>query len=203
MFATPKEGIDPGEPSSAVADGVIARPGSVRGAMGSKPGNRRHWRQIASSASGLAIMLGLHASGCSLNGVGFASSEVISAHGATVIRTQTYGAALRTTTADAGIVFGYTSTLIVTPNGPAAPRPGTYPFGLALLGMPSVATIRDMAGLSFDINRRMVGITAGYSEDAVFARIARDDSVVQHLDLMPGDPARTELLFCPEIKRCE
>jgi hypothetical protein len=151
----------------------------------------------------LAITLGMVVSGCSVNGIGFATSEVIRANGAVVILTTTFGAALRTGPDDAGLAIGYTKTLAVAPDSPVAPPPGSYVFGVSAADLPPVAVIRRVIGIDFGLNREMVGATLGFSEDAVFARLSSDTSVLRHLVLLPDDPAGIELRLCREPVPCE
>jgi hypothetical protein len=141
----------------------------------------------------LLFLIILAVPGCSVDGVGLARADVVQADGARVIRTQAYGIALRTKPDDAGIAIGYTSTLRVTPDGPQAPPSGSYLFGIATSDLPTVAEVRRVAGLDLDANRRSVGLMLGFSEDATFAAIDPDETVVRHLVLMPDDPASIEL----------
>ena len=120
-----------------------------------------------------------------------------------VIHTRTYGADLRTRAADAGLAFGYTSTLRVVPNTASTPEPGTYPFGLSTRNLPVTAIIRRVAGLEIGANPNMVGVMLGFSEDAVFTRIPEGTSIVRRMILYPDDPARTVLRLCEEAARCE
>jgi hypothetical protein len=145
----------------------------------------------------LAIMLAMIVSGCSVNGVGLSTSEVIRANGAVVILTTTFGAAFRTRPDDAGLAIGYTKTLAVAPDSPAAPRPGDYLFGVSAADLPLAAVIRRV------VNAEMVGATLGFSEDATFARVPSDTSMVRHLVLLPDYPAGIELRFCQEPAQCE
>jgi hypothetical protein len=142
-------------------------------------------------------------SGCSVNGVGFSTSEVIRANGAVVILTRTLGGALRTGPDGAGLAIGYTKTLAVAPDSPAAPRPGDYVFGVSAADLPLAAVIRRVVGIDFGLNREMVGATIGFSEDATFARIPSDTSMLRRLVLSPDDPAGIELRFCREPAPCE
>ncbi|MBL8835391.1 MAG: hypothetical protein JNL66_04055 [Alphaproteobacteria bacterium] len=119
-----------------------------------------------------------------------------------VIRTRTYGADLRTDVAEAGLTFGYTSTLRVVPATASAPAPGSYPFGISIRGLPITAIVRRVAGLDIGTNPHMVGVMLGYSEDAVFTRIPEGTSIVRRLTLYPDDPARTVLRICEEAAGC-
>lgn len=149
----------------------------------------------------LPTLLGI-LSGCSVNGVGFATAEVIRADGAIVIITKTYGAALRTAAADAGLAIGYTRTLAVIADTPDAPAVGLYPFGAAPPEPPATAIIRRVAGINFGVNRQMIGVACGVSEDAVLARMPAGSSIMRRLVLVPDDPVSTELHLCRETEPC-
>lgn len=138
---------------------------------------------------------------CSFNGMGFASSEVIEAKGARVVRTETYGVALRSE-ADAGITIGYSWTLALIPDCAAAPRAGKYSFGVSLEGLRPVAVVRRTGGLALDLNRRTIGVMLGFSEDALLSEISRDESINRHLILTPDEPSQIELNQTPEQSRC-
>ncbi|KAF0102579.1 MAG: hypothetical protein FD144_2309 [Rhodospirillaceae bacterium] len=138
---------------------------------------------------------------CSINGMGFASSEVIEAKGARVVRTETYGVALRSE-ADAGITIGYSWTLALIPDCAAAPRAGKYSFGVSLEGLRPIAVVRRTGGLALDLNRRTIGVMLGFSEDALLSEISRDESINRHLILTPDEPSQIELNQTPEQSRC-
>jgi hypothetical protein len=142
-------------------------------------------------------------SGCSVDGVGFSTSEVIPAHGATVILTATYGVALRTQPDDAGLAIGYTKTLAVLPEFPEAPPPGSHLFGVSVAGLPMAAVIRRVVGLDVALNHEAFGAALGFSEDAVFAKVSSDTSLVRRLVILPDDPANIELRICKEPALCE
>ena len=74
----------------------------------------------------------LSLSACSINGVGVASSDVIEANGARVVRTETYGVALRTAAEDAGVTIGYSWTLALIPDCSTGPPVGTHRFGVSM-----------------------------------------------------------------------
>lgn len=150
-----------------------------------------------------AIAIAVLLSGCSIDGVGFARTDVIQADGAMVIRKQTYGVDLRTSRAEAGVAFGYTSTLRIVPNAASMPEPGAYPFGLSTRNLPATATIRRVAGIEVGTNPHMIGVMLGFSEDAIFTRIPEGTSIVRRLILHPDDPARTVLRLCEEAAGCE
>jgi hypothetical protein len=151
----------------------------------------------------LAITVAIIASGCSVNGVGFSTSEVIRANGAVVILTTTFGAALRTGPDEAGLAIGYTKTLAVAPDSPVAPRSGDYVFGVSVADLPLAAVIRRVIGIDFGLSPDLVGATIGFSEDAAFARVSSDTSMRRHLVLLPDDPAGIELRVCQEPAPCE
>jgi len=69
--------------------------------------------------------------------------------------------------------------------------------------LPLAAVIRRVVGIDFGLNREMVGATIGFSEDATFARIPSDTSILRRLVLSPDDPAGIELRFCREPAPCE
>lgn len=138
---------------------------------------------------------------CSFNGMGFASSEVIEAKGARVVRTETYGVALRSE-ADAGITIGYSWTLALIPDCAAAPRAGKYSFGVSLEGLRPVAVVRRTGGLALDLNRRTIGVMLGFSEDALLSAIPRTDSIVRRLVLAPDEPSQSEFHQIPERGLC-
>src|SRR5271165_1068270 len=168
-------------------------------------GGAKRDRSAAGFRSGwppLVITLGMIVSGCSVNGVGFSTSEVVRANGAVVILTTTFGGALRTRPDDAGLAIGYTKTLAVAPDSSAAPRPGDYLFGVSAADLPLVAVIRRVIGIDFGLNSEMVGATLGFSEDATFARVSPDTSMLRHLVLLPDDPAGIELRFCQKPAPC-
>jgi hypothetical protein len=145
-------------------------------------------------------MLGLSA--CSIDGVGAASSEVFQANGAKVVRTQTYGIALRTAAEDAGVTIGYSSTLALIPDCAGAPPVGTHRFGVSLAGLRPIAVVRRTGGLAIDTNRRMVGFILGFAEDAVLSQVRAGQSIVRKLDLAPDEPAKTKFRQLPEDSLC-
>src|SRR6185437_9726500 len=128
----------------------------------------RSIRRPAAGALFAAAMLSLPA--CSIDGVGAAASEVFEADGARVVRTETYGIALRTAAEDAGITIGYTSTLALIPDCPNAPRAGTHRFGVSLASLRPLALVRRTGGFAIDTNRRLVGFMLGFAEDAFLPR---------------------------------
>lgn len=142
-------------------------------------------------------------SACSINGMGFASSEVIEAHGARVVRTETYGLALRGAADDAGITIGYSWTLALIPDCAAAPPIGKYRFGVSMAGLRPVAVVRRTGGLAVDLNRHTIGLTLGFSEDAVFSEINRNESIVRRLVLETEEPSQSEFHQTPESGACD
>lgn len=156
----------------------------------------------AAPASWLLLALAGVVSGCSVDGVGFATAEIIRAEGAVVVVRTTWGAALRTGAEDAGLAIGYTRTLTVAAEPPDAPAAGPYPLGAGLPDLPAAAVIRRMVGIDIGVNRRMVGIVCGASEDAVLAMVPGDASMARRLVLTPDDPAATQLHLCREPDRC-
>lgn len=154
---------------------------------------------IGASLVGVALAL----SACSIDGMGFASAEVIEAHGARVVRTETYGVALRGAADDAGVTVGYSWTLAVIPDCARAPRPGRYSFGVSLAGLRPVASVRRTGGLALDINRRTIGVLLGYSEELVVRPVRADDSIVRRLVLTPDEPAQIEFSQIPERGLCD
>lgn len=144
----------------------------------------------------------LMASACSINGIGFASSEVIQAQGARIVRTETYGIALRGSADDAGVTVGYSSTLAVIPDCAAGPRAGKYSFGVSMVGIRPIASVRRTGGLALDLNRHTIGVMLGFSEDAIFSEIPRSDSIVRRLVLAPDEPSQSEFQQTPEHSAC-
>ena len=149
----------------------------------------------------VAAMLSLSA--CSINGVGAASSDVIEVNGARVVRTETYGVALRTAAEDAGITIGYSWTLAVIPDCAGGPRPGTHRFGVSTSGLRPIATVRRTGGIGIDTNRRTIGIMLGFSEDAILSEVAADESVMRRLVLTPDEPSQIELHQIREERPCD
>ena len=141
-------------------------------------------------------------SACSINGMGFASSEVIEAQGARIVRTETYGVALRSSADDAGVTVGYSWTLALIPDCAAAPRAGKYSFGVSMAGIRPIASVRRTGGLALDLNRHTVGVMLGFSEDALFSEIPRNDSIVRRLVLTPDEPSQSEFHQTPEHGAC-
>ena len=151
---------------------------------------------LATIASLLTAALAVSA--CSINGVGFASSEVIEATGARAVVTETYGVAVRTAADDAGVTIGYSWTLTLLPDCAAVPRAGKYRFGVSTAGLPAIAAVRRKGGLAIDTNRRALGLMLGFSEDAMLSRIPADVSVLRRLVLTPDDPSAIEFGQIPE-----
>jgi hypothetical protein len=149
-----------------------------------------------------AVAAMLTVSACSINGVGVASSDVIEAHGARVVRTETYGIALRTASEDAGVTIGYSWTLALIPDCADGPRVGTHRFGVSLSGLQPIAVVRRVGGLAIDANRRTIGIMLGFSEDALFSEASPDESVLRHLVLTPDEPSQIELHQIREQSPC-
>lgn len=152
------------------------------------------------TTSFVAIMLTLSA--CSINGVGFASSDVIEANGARVVLAKTYGVALRTAAEDAGVTIGYSWTLALFPDCLDGPRIGTHRFGVSTSGFHPIATIRRTSGIAIDVNRRTVGIMLGFSEDAIFSEVSTNKSVIRRLVLTPDDPSQIKLRQTPKHDQC-
>jgi hypothetical protein len=148
------------------------------------------------------VLPALTLSACSIDGIGVASSEVIEASGARIVRTETYGVALRSAADDAGITIGYTWTLAVIPDCAAAPRAGKYRFGVSTAGIRPVAFVRRTGGLALDTNRRTIGAMLGFSEDVLFSSIAKNDSIVRRLVLTPDEPSKIEFSQTPEQGSC-
>jgi hypothetical protein len=143
------------------------------------------------------------APGCAINGVGVARSDVIQAKGAVIVRTDTYGVALRTTATDAGLTIGYTSTLAMIPACPGLPHVGHYLFGLDVSGISAVVTLRRAIGIGIDANKRAVGMTMGFSEDAMTSPIDQDKSALRSLIFLPGRPSESELRLFGEAAPCQ
>lgn len=143
------------------------------------------WRGWLRGAGG-AAMLGMV--GCSVDGVGFARSDVFAADGATVTRTQTYGAALRTDSDIFGLAIGYTDTLVVTPD--AAPNAN------------HLAVRRRIVGLDLSANRTRVGAMLGLSEDMFIAPIPAGADMVRRLVFVPDQPEQTLLRQCRDAVPC-
>jgi hypothetical protein len=148
----------------------------------------------------VAAMLALSA--CSVDGIGLASSEVLEANGARVVRSETYGVAFRTAADDAGVTIGYSWTLALIPDCPDAPRVGKHRFGVSMSGLQPIATVRRTGGMAIDMNRRTIGIMLGYSEDGLFTRLPADASIVRSLVLTPDDPSKIEFRQFPEPGLC-
>ena len=144
----------------------------------------------------------LMSSACSINGMGFASAEVFEAKGARVVRTETYGVALRGAADDAGITIGYSWTLALIPDCAAAPPAGKYSFGVSMAGLRPIAVVRRTGGVALDLNRHTIGIMLGFSEDAMFSEIPRNDSIVRRLVLAPDAPSQSEFHQTPEHGLC-
>jgi hypothetical protein len=144
----------------------------------------------------------LAVSACSIDGVGFASSEVIQAQGARIVRTETYGLALRSAADDAGVTLGYSWTLAVIPDCAAAPRAGKHSFGVSTAGLHSVASVRRTGGLALDMNRRTIGAMLGFSEDVTFSAIPAHASIIRRLVLTPDEPSKIEFSQIPEQSAC-
>jgi hypothetical protein len=134
--------------------------------------------------------------------MGFASTEVIEAQGARIVRTETYGIAVRTAADDAGVAFGYSWTLAVLPDCPSAPRAGKYNFGVSMAGLHPIALVRRTGGLAFDGNRRAIGAMLGFSEDIIFSAIPANASMIRRLVLTPDEPSKIEFNQIPEQSLC-
>ena len=148
------------------------------------------------------VAAALTVSACSIDGMGFASSEVIEAQGARVVRTETYGVALRSKADDAGVTIGYSWTLAVLPDCAGSPRPGKYSFGVSMVGLRPVASVRRTGGLSLDTNRRTMGALLGFSEDVMLAAIPKNDWIVRRLVLTPDEPSTIQFSQIPEQGLC-
>jgi hypothetical protein len=165
-------------------------------------------RRSASFPSGISWVAGflvaatLTLSACSVDGRGFAASEVLEVDGARVVRSETYGVAVRTAADDAGITIGYSWTLALIPNCPDAPRLGAHRFGLSLSGLRPIATVRRTGGVAIDMNRRTMGVMLGYAEDGLFTRLPADTSIVRRLVLTPDEPSTIEFRQVPETSQC-
>jgi hypothetical protein len=155
-----------------------------------------------SRASGVLVAAALSLSACSVDGIGFVSSEVLEADGARIVRSQTYGVAVRTAADDAGVTIGYSWTLALIPDCPHAPRLGSHSFGLSMSGLRPIATVRRTGGVAIDMNRRGVGVMLGYSEDGLFTRLPADSSIVRSLVLTPDDPSGIQFRQFPETDLC-
>ena len=130
----------------------------------------------------------LSGTGCSIDGVGVARTETFSADGATVIRTRTYGAALRTDPATFGLAIGYTDTVVVTPGAAPPADP--------------IAARRLIVGLDLSANRTRVGAMLGLSDDMFIAPIPAGADVVRRLVFVPDRPEQTMLRQCRDIAPC-
>jgi hypothetical protein len=139
------------------------------------------------------IVTMLTLSACSINGLGLTSSDVIAANGARIVRTETYGVALRTAAEDAGVVIGYSWTLAVIPDCSDGPRVGVHRFGVSTTGVQPIAMVRRTRGIGIDLNSHTIGILLGFSEDAIFSRATTDEPVIRRLVLIPDEPSKIEL----------
>ena len=71
-------------------------------------------------------------------------------------------------------------------------------FGVSTLGLPTIAAVRRKGGLAIDTNRRALGLTLGFSEDAMLSRVRADESIIRRLVLTPDDPSAIEFDQIPE-----
>ncbi len=162
---------------------------------------RRLARRLVIRAALVPLAFALSA--CSINGMGFVLADVIEAHGARIVRTETYGVAFRSAADDAGVTVGYSWTLAVIPACTDAPRAGVYSFGVSLGGLRPVASVRRTGGLALDMNQRTVGVLLGFSEDLIVRPIRANESIVRHLVLTPDEPSKIEFRQIPEQDLCD
>ncbi len=141
---------------------------------------------------GMTLLLG----GCSINGIGLSDTDVVSADGATVITTRTYGVDLNTRPRQSGLSVGYSRLVQVLPAGGDAPIPGQYLFGALQGQTPAIAMHRRAVGLGVEVNEDTIGISLGLSEWMKVDPIESGKSVRRTLILVPGEPGRTMLKIC-------
>jgi hypothetical protein len=89
----------------------------------------------------------------------------------TVLTSWPYGLQLNTASPEAGITLVYTRSVEVLPGHSDQLLPGRYPFGVSLRDTPAAASFRRVAGLEIGLNRTMIGVSLGLSEQLTVAPV--------------------------------
>ncbi len=156
--------------------------------------NRTASKRTAAKRTVVWLMLLL--GGCSINGIGLSDTDVVTADGATVITTRTYGIDLNTRPRQSGLSLGYSRLVQVLPTDAVDLRPGRYPFGTLQGQIPAIVMHRRAVGLGIDANEDTIGVSLGLSEWMKVEPIDAGKSVRRMLILEPDEPNRTILKIC-------
>jgi hypothetical protein len=149
-----------------------------------------------------AVVIALLLGGCSINGLGLADTQIIRVDGSTVLTSWRYGLQLNTASPEAGITWGYTRSVEVLPGQPDQLLPGRYPFGVSLPDTPAAASFRRVAGLEIGLNRTMIGVSLGLSEQLTVAPVDAGASITRLLLFWPSRPEEIRLQMCEGDSQC-
>jgi len=158
------------------------------------------WTQI--TALWHATMLLCLLSGCS-TGSGLLIADVHRTAGAWVVAIKGFGATVRTVADDAGLTFGYERRTYVYPERIVDPPPeGRHYFFVPLPKKAPVAVNTRAIGLDVRASNVDVGITLGYRDATLLARVSSGESLYMHLRFLPDNVGATRLTYCPEEDPC-
>src|SRR6185437_8668676 len=146
----------------------------------------------------MVVAVGLAATGCAYNNVGFVAANVTETADAVVVDTYSIGAYLRTRPDDPGVSVGYSrhSYLFTRDELPDA-APGWHYWSIPLGATAHVIDSR-VAGLDVRATQRETSVAFGYAATTVMAQIPKDDSVIMAVDYSPDRPELTRLVYQKE-----
>jgi hypothetical protein len=141
-------------------------------------------------------------SGCSA-GSGLLIADVHRTEGAWVVAIEGVGATVRTVADDAGLTFGYDRRAYVYPERIDDPPPdGRYYFFVPLPKTAPVAVSTRAIGLDLRASHSGFGLTLGYRDATLLARVSTGESLYMRLRFLPDDVGATRLTYCPEEDPC-
>jgi hypothetical protein len=148
------------------------------------------------------VSIALLLAGCGVNGLGAADAEIMRIDGGTVVTSRTYGVHLNTEPGEAGIVFGYSRSVLVLPGESTGLLPGQHPFGVWLQGAKPVVLFRRLAGLEIGLNDTMVGLSLGFTEQMRMTPVDASATITRRLFFVPDHPDQSMVRMCEGNSEC-
>jgi hypothetical protein len=140
--------------------------------------------------------------GCS-TGSGLLIADVYRTEGAWVVAIEGFGATVRTLADDAGLTLGYERRTYVYPERIDDPPPeGRHYFFVRLPKKAPVAVNTRAVGLNVRASNVDFGLTLGYRDATLLARVPVGESLYIRLRFLPDDVGATRLTYCPEEDPC-
>ncbi len=158
--------------------------------------------RIASRPLITSLCLCVWLASCSASS-GLLFADVTRAKGAWVVDIKGCCASLRTVADDAGVSLGYDRRIYIYPiqiGDP--PREGRHYFTVQLPQQAPVALNNRAIGVDVRATGLDLGITLGYRDTTLLARVPDGESVLMQLHFIAGQPNKTRLTYCKEEDPC-